>query len=177
MIIITVVYLFNYGVVTTSMKKSLLVVLLGILLATVSCASAQTEPVRVQEPTIAPTAEVVKDIVTKAPAKVESSGDPVKQGYDIFTGTGGCVACHKIENIPTAIGMVGPELTYIGTDSETRQPGVSAKDYLYESIREPQAFVPEGGERSVPNLMTAAITARLTEDEVNALVAFLLEQK
>ena len=48
MIIITIVYLFNYGVVTTSMKKSLLVVLLGILLATVSCASAQTEPVRVQ---------------------------------------------------------------------------------------------------------------------------------
>ena len=79
MIIITIVYLFNYGVVTTSMKKSLLVVLLGILLATVSCASAQTEPVRVQEPTIAPTAEVVKDIVTKAPAKVESAGDPVKQ--------------------------------------------------------------------------------------------------
>ena len=97
------------------------------------------------------------------------------QGQSIFTGKGGCLACHTIEGIST--GLVGPDLTHIGTDAAERKPGVSARDYLTEAIREPEAFVPEGVERAIPGLMTAAITASLSEDEVAALVEFLLAQK
>ena len=97
------------------------------------------------------------------------------QGQSIFTGKGGCLACHTIEGIST--GLVGPDLTHIGTDAAERKPGVSARDYLTEAIREPEAFVPEGVERAIPGLMTAAITASLSDDEVAALVEFLLAQK
>ncbi len=55
--------------------------------------------------------------------------------------------------------------------------GVSAKDHLTESIREPEAFVAEGVERAIPVLITAAMTASLSDDEVAALVEFLLAQK
>ena len=73
--------------------------------------------------------------------------------------------------------MVGPDLTHIGTDAATRKPGVSAHDYITESIREPEAFVAEGVERAIPGLMTSALTASLSDDEVAALVDFLLMQK
>ena len=72
---------------------------------------------------------------------------------------------------------MGPDLTHIGTDAATRQPGVSAEDYLRQSITEPEAFVAEGVERAVPGLMLPALTAGLTDEDVDALVAFLMEQK
>jgi hypothetical protein len=90
-------------------------------------------------------------------------------------GKGICYTCHTIEGIST--GLIGPDLTHIGTDAATRKPGVSAQDYLTESIRQPEAFVAEGVERAVPGMMTAAITANLSDGEVDALVEFLLMQK
>jgi cytochrome c551/c552 len=93
----------------------------------------------------------------------------------IFTGKGGCGACHTIERIST--GLVGPDLTHIGTDAATRIPGVSARDYLTESIRQPEAFIPEGVERATPGIMTSILSANLSENEVEALVQTLLQQK
>ena len=68
-------------------------------------------------------------------------------------------------------------MSHIGTDAANRQPGVSAEDYLVQSIREPEAFIAEGVERNTPGLMLTAITAGLSDADVEALVAFLLEQK
>ena len=82
-----------------------------------------------------------------------------------------------IEGVPEAVGLLGPDLTHIGTEAATRQPGVSAEEYLALSIREPESFVAEGVERAIPGLMLTAITAGLTDEDVDALVAFLLEQK
>ncbi len=73
--------------------------------------------------------------------------------------------------------MLGPDLTHIGTDAETRKPGVSAEDYIRESIKDPEAFVAEGVERATAGLMLASVTANLTDGQVDALVEFLLEQK
>ncbi len=97
-------------------------------------------------------------------------------GEAIFTGpVGGCSACHTIEGVTT--GLVGPDLTHIGTDAGTRKPGVSAEDYIRESIREPEVFVAEGVERATAGLMLSALTANLTDGQVDALVEFLLKQK
>ena len=85
-----------------------------------------------------------------------------------------CYQCHTIEGV--AVGLIGPDLSHIGTDAATRKPGMSAEDYIRESIRSPEVFLPEI-ERATPGLMTDAVTAGLTDDEVDALVAFLLEQK
>ena len=51
---------------------------------------------------------------------------------------------------------------------------MSAEDYLRESIVNPELRVAEGVERATPGLMTTAIVGGLTDEQVDALVAFLL---
>lgn len=119
--------------------------------------------------------------VTTAPAP--AGGDLAAQGQNIFiTGIGegaatACGTCHTIEGVERAVGLLGPDLTHIATEAATRQAGVSARDYLVESIKSPESFIAEGVERATPGLMTAAITGGLTDADVEALVVFLLEQK
>jgi cytochrome c oxidase subunit IV len=93
------------------------------------------------------------------------------QGQAVFTGKGGCGACHTIEGISS--GMVGPNLTQIGTTAAERKPGLSAEQYIRESIENPGAFVVEG----FPPAMPANIRQNMTDAEFEALVAFLLAQK
>lgn len=101
--------------------------------------------------------------------------DLVAMGKEIFTGAGGCAVCHTIEGISP--GLVGPDLTHIGTDASGRIAGVSAEDYLTESIRDPGAFAAKGVERATLGLMPQAIAANLTDQQVEALVQFLLAQQ
>lgn len=120
---------------------------------------------------------------TPAEAPAAPAGGLVATGQQIFlTGQGegaatACFTCHTIDGVPGATGLLGPDLTHIGTEAATRQPGVSADDYLRQSITDPEGFVAEGVERAVPGLMLPALTAGLTDGDVDALVAFLLEQK
>ena len=85
-----------------------------------------------------------------------------------------CFHCHKIDGIPEAAGLIGPDHTHVGRDAVTRVPGMSAEDYLRESIVNPELRVAEGVERATPGLMTTAIVGGLTDEQVDALVAFLL---
>ena len=96
----------------------------------------------------------------------------VALGQEIFTGAGGCFACHTIEGI--SIGPLGPDLTHIGTDASGRISGVSAGDYLDESIRDPGAFVvPE----FIDGLMPRDFEAKLKDQGIEAMVQFLLAQQ
>ena len=88
-----------------------------------------------------------------------------------------CYQCHMVSGVDGATGLIGPDLSNIGTDASSRQDGVSAEQYIKESIIDPEAFVPQGIERSSPGLMTSAIVDKLTSDQVDALVAFLIAQK
>ena len=109
--------------------------------------------------------------------------DLVAKGRELYTNVPSsagpqalwCYQCHTIEGISN--GLIGPDHTHIGTWASTRKPGLSSEAYIRESIRDPEAFVTEGVERAVPGLMTKAITVGLTDEQVDALVAFLLAQK
>ena len=130
-----------------------------------------------------PTAEA--EVTPTVEARVTPTIEDGPSGKEIFLNAPAnvgpqalwCSLCHTIEGIPEAIGILGPELTHIGTNAATRKPGMSAGDYIRESIRTPEAFVPMGVERAIPGLMTTAVTQGLTDQQVDALVAFLLEQK
>jgi len=68
-----------------------------------------------------------------------------------------------------------PDLSRIGNDAAKRKPGVSARDYLADSPREPGAFASKVADRI---LMPSAIhNASLNGDNVLALVEFLLALK
>jgi mono/diheme cytochrome c family protein/heme/copper-type cytochrome/quinol oxidase subunit 4 len=130
------------------------------------------EEVEIEQPQPGVTPEGGTEEVVEEPA---GGSDLVARGQEIFVGAGGCLACHTVEGVAT--GMVGPDLTHIGTEGANRQPGVSARDYITESITMPEAFIAEGVERANPGLMTSALTASLSDADIQALVEFLLAQE
>lgn len=145
-----------------------------VLILITACGGAAPAPTATSAPpaTPAPTATTAPAATT--PPTTGNGGGEL-DGQAIFTGAGGCGACHIVEGI--SIGQVGPDLTHIGTDAASRKPGMSAEEYIIESIRMPDAFVPEGVERAIPGLMVPALTANLSDADIDALVEFLLAQK
>jgi cytochrome c551/c552 len=83
----------------------------------------------------------------------------------------GCITCHSLE--PDKV-IVGPSHAHIATVAETAVPGMSAADYLRESIVNPDAHVTAGFPAGV---MYKNYGKDLTEQEINDLVAFLLTLK
>ena len=75
----------------------------------------------------------------------------------------GCVTCHSLEPGAT---LVGPSL------NEVRSPveGLSAAEYVRESIVDPDAYVGDGYR---PGQMTAGWDTLLTDEQIESLVAFL----
>lgn len=89
-------------------------------------------------------------------------------GRNLFLSKG-CAACHEGPGVASLTGT-GPPLTEASTSAGTRRPGLSATDYLAESIRNPGAF-------TSPLAGSGAVMPTLTVDdrEVDALVRFLLQ--
>ncbi len=100
----------------------------------------------------------------------------VGTGRDLFIGSGACYACHTIEGISQG-GVLGPDLTNIGSVAAERIPGYTAEEYIRESIVDPCAYTAPHVESC--ELMDSTLTSfiSLSEEEIDALVAFLLEQK
>lgn len=103
------------------------------------------------------------------PTPTPVADDPVARGEAIVLGKGACAGCHKIEGT-TAQGALGPELTNVATNAETRVPGTSVDDYLRTSILNPSAFVVEG---FADNIMPKTYSETLTPAELDDVVAYL----
>lgn len=95
----------------------------------------------------------------------------VANGKVLFSGTGGCNACHDVTN---GVTIVGPSLKGIASRAETRKPGMSAADYLYESIVKPNTYVVPG---FTPGVMLQTFGQTLSQTQINDLVAYLLTLK
>ncbi|MEN8040709.1 MAG: hydrogenase iron-sulfur subunit [Actinomycetota bacterium] len=80
----------------------------------------------------------------------------------------GCRVCHSLK--PDQV-VVGPTFDGIGTRAESTVPGLTAEEYLYESIVDPDAYVVDGFE---PGVMLPNFSDLLTEEQIGDLVAFLL---
>jgi hypothetical protein len=107
----------------------------------------------------------------------ESGGDPAngetlyKQQVIGSASSPGCITCHSLE--PDVI-VVGPSHVGVATRAETAVPGMSAEEYLRQSILEPDAHVVEG---FTPGVMYQNYAAELPAPVVDDLVAFLLTLK
>ena len=67
--------------------------------------------------------------------------------------------------------VVGPSFDGVATRAETSVPGLTAAEYLYQSIVDPNAYIVEGFE---PGVMLDNFEDILTQKEIGDLVAFLL---
>lgn len=99
-------------------------------------------------------------------------GDP-DAGKELFEKAGvatgaGCVICHSTREGQV---LVGPSLYDVGDRAATRIPGMSAEEYLRQSILDPNAYVVEG---FPANQMLSDYRERLTPQQLDDLVAYLL---
>lgn len=101
------------------------------------------------------------------PGVVDES-DPVAFGQATFAAAG-CVACHTVAGVST--GVVGPVLDGLATRAGDTVEGLAAEEYIRESILDPNAYIVEGFE---PNIMLQTFAETLSDEEVDALIAFLL---
>src|SRR5438874_7275648 len=95
----------------------------------------------------------------------------VAAGEKVYTGIGGCPTCH-------GLGTRAPNLLTdekgqgsIGARCGKREPGKSCKQYLYESLDQPGAYVVEGYQPIMP-----VMTKQLSPEQVWAVIAFLESQ-
>jgi len=94
-----------------------------------------------------------------------SAEELVAAGEALFAGGGGCSACHGLgTRAPDVLGVVGSLCV-------TRQPELSCKEYLYESLVYPEAYVVDGFQPIMPDM-----SRTLSDAQIWSLVAFLQSQ-
>jgi len=106
----------------------------------------------------------------------KEKGDP-ERGREIFQNGGGiyaengpmCMNCHSLDD---SEGKYGPTLQGISGRAGERVPGLTAEEYVRQSILEPDAYI----FGDYPEKMGRIHAALLSDDDVEDLVAFLLTQ-
>ncbi len=118
-------------------------------------------------------ANSIPQIESKPPQELSLEGGNVtpaqlvKAGEEIFKTKGTCEICHRIGQKGTR----APDLAGIGARAGKTKPGLSAKQYIIESLLTPGAYLVEG----YPNIMPAVDKPpiALNRSELWALTAFL----
>ena len=129
------------------------------------------------EPLIVPTPAPPGAVAPSGSAAPAAAGG--HPGLALFTGAGGCAACHTVEGISTSV--LGPELTNIGSVAAGRVPDYSAEQYIRESILLPDEFtvgIDHGLPQDYPaGLMQATmlgVLPNLSDEDIDNLVDYLL---
>lgn len=96
---------------------------------------------------------------------------------------GSCGACHVIPGVPNAVGTIGPDLTEINltaleiiqSDAYTGKAKTAA-DFMRESIVNPDIYIAQdcSGSPCGKGIMPAGLDETLSEDELNAVVSYLM---
>lgn len=111
--------------------------------------------------------QVAGQIVTPTETAGDSAGPQTPP--QLFL-TMGCMGCHQLG--PNEIGITGPDLNELPNIAASRVPGQDAETYVHTSIVEPNAFVNEG---FAAGTMPDNFDERMSEEEINSLVAWLLD--
>ena len=97
------------------------------------------------------------------------ASEPVARGRQLYRSMG-CANCHE----PNLFGQrLGPPLDHIGPVAANRRPGLSAEEYIRQSILDPGAYVVPGYQDSMPR----DLGRDLAPTDLDALVAYLLSLK
>ena len=149
------------------------VILFGIAAAVVGCSGGDSTPVAPTAPPPAPAETAQMRPTPTAGAAAVVNAETIAAGRELFEGGGGCSACHTIEGV--AQGVLGPDLNGIAAVAEGRIAGYTAEQYLRESIVDSCAYTVEGTDCNL--MLNVMNTIVLSDADVDALVAFLLQQR
>jgi mono/diheme cytochrome c family protein len=117
---------------------------------------------------------------TEPTAAATPIGD-VERGRELFETGGelfehGCIRCHSLDgtDVVDFFGEpVAPSMQGISERAGARIEGMSAVDYVRQSIVDPNAYTVEGYEEG---RMSTALGDIFSDDDINALIAFILTQ-
>ena len=114
--------------------------------------------------------EIAETSINVANISVSGSAVPSTGGKQVFLREGTCYTCHAIQGVPQAVGQVGPDLSTIGLKGE---------EHIRQSIINPNAEIAELCPTGpcLPDVMPAAFSEILTEDQIDSLVEYLAELK
>ena len=82
----------------------------------------------------------------------------------------GCITCHSLEE---GVVLVGPSHYGVATRSANAVAGMSAEEYIRESIVDPDAHIVDG---FTAGIMYQNYGTELPESQINDIVAFLVTQ-
>ena len=106
-------------------------------------------------------------------------GDPERgreihvSGGEVFGRVGlGCSSCHTLDGSEQKGSLRAPSFQGISERAGDRVPGLSAVEYLRQSIVDPSAYVVEGFE----DYMDKGLRILFGDDDIDDLIAFLLTQ-
>jgi mono/diheme cytochrome c family protein len=124
------------------------------------------------------------DTTTQSPVTTQAAttttraatvGDPERgrQIWDDGAGgpSGGCSGCHSLDGSEKVATQRAPSWQGISGRAGDRVPGLSAEEYLRESIVDPAAYIVEG---YLADAMPKGFKILLSEEDIGNLVAFLL---
>ena len=115
---------------------------------------------------------------TESESAAEGSTGDAANGEELFASTTvgsanapGCITCHSLE---TDVTLVGPSMAGVATRAETEVDGLTAEEYLRQSIVEPNAHVVDG---YVEGVMYQNFGTDLPSKSIDDLTAYLLTLK
>lgn len=108
---------------------------------------------------------VPQELTLSAEASAE---ELVAAGEQIYAGAGGCTACHGLGTRAPHLLADDAGTGLIGERCNQRNPALTCKEYLHESLVRPAEYVVEGYEPIMPDM-----SRTLSPAEVWALVAYL----
>jgi len=101
--------------------------------------------------------------------KKAGGGGQAADGKQLFTSEG-CGGCHAFKPAGTSA-TTGPPLDDLAKEAAKRKPGLSAEEYVKESIEDPRAFTVKGfGKNVMPTTFKD-----LGAEKIDALVGYLLK--
>ncbi|MFQ5888838.1 MAG: cytochrome c4 [Gemmatimonadota bacterium] len=115
-------------------------------------------------------ANIIPQLESEVPTELVLGADVTAEelaaaGEEIYLGAGGCTTCH-------GLGTRAPDLLgVVGSNCATRRSDFACKEYLYQSLVEPTAFLVEGFQPIMPDMRRT-----LSNEQIWAVVAFLESQ-
>lgn len=97
-----------------------------------------------------------------------SEDELLAAGLEIMEGKGLCFTCHTVGKSGA---LRFPDLDGIGARAGERIPGLSAVDYLAQSLYEPDTYIVPGFNPGMPVINKPPVG--LSDDEIRAVIAYL----